>query len=132
MVELKSSGAKDYWMIGDAVVSLTSITGAPASGGHAAQREAEFQSAEAESEGWEPNSAALRVASFVAYSSSILEPANRKNISDVIALTLVPMKAGDRAKTNQRDAERLARSYRSDDLTAVWAQTKVRSLVVSC
>jgi outer membrane protein OmpA-like peptidoglycan-associated protein len=52
MVELKSSGAKDYWMIGDAVVSLTLITGAPASGGHAAQREAEFQSAEAESEGW--------------------------------------------------------------------------------
>src|ERR1035437_4305478 len=39
---------------------------------------------------------------------------------EVIAPTLVPMKAGDRVKTDRRDAERLARSYRSDDLTAVW------------
>jgi transposase len=39
---------------------------------------------------------------------------------DVIAPTLVPMKAGDRVKTDRRDAERLARSYRSGDLTAVW------------
>ena len=38
----------------------------------------------------------------------------------VIAPTLVPMKAGDRVKTDRRDAERLARSYRSGDLTAVW------------
>jgi hypothetical protein len=30
MVELKSSGAQDYWMIGDAVVSLSAITPAPA------------------------------------------------------------------------------------------------------
>ena len=30
------------------------------------------------------------------------------------------MKAGDRVKTDRRDAERLARSYRSSDLTAVW------------
>jgi transposase len=30
------------------------------------------------------------------------------------------MKAGDRVKTDRRDAERLARSYRSGDLTAVW------------
>src|ERR1700723_1765414 len=37
-----------------------------------------------------------------------------------IAPTLVPMKAGDRAKTDRRDAERLARSYRSGDLTPVW------------
>jgi transposase len=39
---------------------------------------------------------------------------------DVIAPTLVPVKAGDRVKTDRRDAEKLARSYRSDDLTAVW------------
>jgi transposase len=39
---------------------------------------------------------------------------------EVIAPTLVPMKAGDRVKTDRRDAERLARSYRSGDLTAVW------------
>ena len=39
---------------------------------------------------------------------------------EVIAPTLMPMKAGDRVKTDRRDAERLARSYRSGDLTPVW------------
>jgi transposase len=39
---------------------------------------------------------------------------------EVIAPTLVPVKAGNRVKTDRRDAEKLARSYRSDDLTAVW------------
>jgi transposase len=39
---------------------------------------------------------------------------------DVIAPTLVPVKASDRVKTDRRDAEKLARSYRSGDLTAVW------------
>jgi transposase len=39
---------------------------------------------------------------------------------EVIAPTLVPMKAGDRVKTDRRDAERLVRSYRSGDLTPVW------------
>src|ERR1035441_2766390 len=39
---------------------------------------------------------------------------------EVIAPTLAPMKAGDRVKTDRRDAERLARSYRSGDLAAVW------------
>jgi transposase len=39
---------------------------------------------------------------------------------DVVAPTLIPTKAGDRVKTNRRDAERLARCYRSGDLTAVW------------
>jgi transposase len=38
----------------------------------------------------------------------------------VIAPTLVPVKAGDRVKTDRRDAERLARSHRSGDLTPVW------------
>ncbi len=39
---------------------------------------------------------------------------------DVIAPTLVPVKAGDRVKTDRRDALKLARSYRSGDLTPVW------------
>jgi len=39
---------------------------------------------------------------------------------EVIAPTLAPVKAGDRVKTDRRDAERLARSHRAGDLTAVW------------
>src|SRR3989442_15449928 len=39
---------------------------------------------------------------------------------DVVAPTLGPVKSGDRVKTNRRDAEKLARCYRSGDLTAVW------------
>jgi transposase len=39
---------------------------------------------------------------------------------DVVAPTLMPVKAGDRVKTDRRDAEKLARSHRSGDLTAVW------------
>ena len=39
---------------------------------------------------------------------------------DVVAPTLVPVKAGDRVKTDRRDAQKLARSHRSGDLTAVW------------
>lgn len=39
---------------------------------------------------------------------------------DVVAPTLVPVKAGDRVKTDRRDAEKLARSYRAGDLTPVW------------
>lgn len=39
---------------------------------------------------------------------------------EVIAPTLVPVKAGDRVKTDRRDAEKLARSHRSGDLTPVW------------
>ena len=38
---------------------------------------------------------------------------------EVIAPSLVPMKSGDRIKTDRRDAERLARSYRAGELTAV-------------
>jgi transposase len=38
----------------------------------------------------------------------------------VIAPTLAPVKAGDRVKTDRRDAERLARSHRAGDLTPVW------------
>jgi len=39
---------------------------------------------------------------------------------DVIAPSLIPTKAGERIKTDRRDAEKLARSYRSGDLTPVW------------
>ena len=39
---------------------------------------------------------------------------------EVIAPSLVPTKAGDRVKTDRRDAERLARGYRAGDLTPVW------------
>src|SRR6266496_1130616 len=51
----------------------------------------------------------------------------------VVAPTLVPVKAGDRVKTDRRDAAKLARSYRSGDLTAVWvpdaAHEALRDLV---
>src|SRR5258708_26202688 len=39
---------------------------------------------------------------------------------EVIAPTLVPVKAGERVKTDRRDALKLASSHRSGDLTAVW------------
>jgi transposase len=39
---------------------------------------------------------------------------------EVVAPTLVPMRSGDRVKTDRRDAEKLARCSRSGDLTAVW------------
>ena len=38
---------------------------------------------------------------------------------DVIAPSLVPTKAGDRVKTDRRDAEKLARCHRAGELTAV-------------
>jgi transposase len=52
---------------------------------------------------------------------------------DVVAPTLVPVKSGDRVKTDRRDAEKLARSYRAGDLTPVWvpdaAHEALRDLV---
>lgn len=52
---------------------------------------------------------------------------------DVVAPTLIPVKAGDRVKTDRRDAEKLARLLRSGDLTAVWVpdaeQQALRDLV---
>ncbi len=52
---------------------------------------------------------------------------------EVVAPTLVPVKAGDRVKTDRRDATKLARSYRADDLTPVWvpdaAHEALRDLV---
>ena len=38
----------------------------------------------------------------------------------VIAPSLIPTKAGDRVKTDRRDAGRLARCHRAGDLTPVW------------
>jgi transposase len=52
---------------------------------------------------------------------------------EVVAPTLVPVKAGDRVKTDRRDAQKLARNYRSGDLTPVWvpdaAHEALRDLV---
>ena len=52
---------------------------------------------------------------------------------DVVAPTLVPVKAGDRVKTDRRDAKKLAHCYRAGDLTAVWvpdeAHESLRDLV---
>ena len=52
---------------------------------------------------------------------------------DVVAPTRIPVKAGDRVKTDRRDAEKLARLLRSGDLTAVWVpdaeQQALRDLV---
>src|SRR6266436_9438158 len=54
-------------------------------------------------------------------------------VCEVIAPSLVPTKAGDRVKTDRRDAEKLARCYRAGELTAVWvpdaAQEALRDLV---
>jgi transposase len=41
-------------------------------------------------------------------------------VAPTLVPTLVPTKAGDRVKTDRRDALKLARSHGSDDLTAVW------------
>ena len=52
---------------------------------------------------------------------------------EVIAPTLVPVKSGDRVKTDRRDATKLARCYRAGDLTAAWvpdaAHEALRDLV---
>ena len=42
---------------------------------------------------------------------------------EVIAPSLIPKKAGDKVKTDRRDAEKLAQSYQSGDLTPVWVPT---------
>jgi transposase len=52
---------------------------------------------------------------------------------EVVAPSLVPRRSGDKVKTDRRDAERLARSYRAGDLTPVWvpdaAHEALRELV---
>jgi transposase len=51
----------------------------------------------------------------------------------VVAPSLVPKKPGDRVKTDRRDALKLARCHRNEDLTAVWvpdeASEALRDLV---
>lgn len=51
----------------------------------------------------------------------------------VVAPTLVPVRPGDRVKTDKRDARKLARLYRSGELTPVWvpdqAHEALRDLV---
>ena len=51
----------------------------------------------------------------------------------VIAPSLIPVKASNRVKTDRRDAEKLARCYRAGDLTPVWvpdaAHEALRDLV---
>ena len=39
----------------------------------------------------------------------------------VVAPSLIPKRAGDRVKTDRRDALKLARNYRAGEWTAVWA-----------
>jgi transposase len=52
---------------------------------------------------------------------------------EVIAPSLIPVKPGDRVKTDRRDAVKLARSYRAGELTPVWvpdaAHEALRDLV---
>ena len=52
---------------------------------------------------------------------------------EVVAPTLVPVKAGERVKTDRRDARKLAQLYRAGELTAVWipdeAHEALRDLV---
>ena len=51
----------------------------------------------------------------------------------VVAPSLIPKRAGDRVKTNRRDAVQLARLMRAGELTAVWvpdeAHEAIRDLV---
>jgi transposase len=51
----------------------------------------------------------------------------------VVAPTLIPLRVGDRIKTDRLDAQRLAQCYRAGDLTAVWvpdaAHEALRDLV---
>ena len=52
---------------------------------------------------------------------------------DVVAPSMIPMRPGDRIKTNRRDAITLARLHRAGELTPVWvpdeAHEAVRDLV---
>lgn len=52
---------------------------------------------------------------------------------EVVAPSLIPVKAGDRVKTDRRDAQKLARLYRAGELTSITvpsaAQEAVRDLV---
>jgi transposase len=45
---------------------------------------------------------------------------------DVIAPALIPVRAGDRVKTDRRDAEKLARLYRAGELTSIRVPTEAQ------
>lgn len=47
----------------------------------------------------------------------------------VIAPSLIPMRPGDKVKTNRRDAEQLARLLRADELTSVWVPDEAHEAV---
>lgn len=51
----------------------------------------------------------------------------------VVALSLIPVKPGDRVKTDRRDAVMLAKLHRAGELTAVWvpdaAHEAIRDLI---
>ena len=52
---------------------------------------------------------------------------------EVVAPPLIPIKAGDRVKTDPRDAEKLARLLRAGDLTPVWVDLGVPTyMTVHC
>jgi transposase len=57
----------------------------------------------------------------------------RRVACQVIAPSLVPVKARDKVKTDRRDSEKLARCFRGGDLTPVFAPTtaheEIRDLV---
>ena len=48
---------------------------------------------------------------------------------DVVAPSLIPKKAGDRVKTDRRDAVTLTRLYRAGELTAVWVPDEEQEAV---
>jgi transposase len=54
---------------------------------------------------------------------------------EAIAPSLIPVKSGDRVKTDRRDAEKLARLFRAGDLTSVFVPSveheALRDLVVA-
>ena len=51
----------------------------------------------------------------------------------VVAPSLIPRKAGDRIKTDRRDAINLAKLHRAGELTPVWVRTRpMRPSAISC
>ena len=48
---------------------------------------------------------------------------------DVVAPSLIPKKAGDRVKTDRRDATTLTRLYRAGELTTVWVPDKEQEAI---
>ena len=55
--------------------------------------------------------------------STLYQVQARGHDCEVVAPTLIPQRAGDRIKTDRRDAQMLARLSRSGELTPVWVPT---------